>query len=70
LAFALSEQKIRLEELEGTLQIFADKTLSNLRLGQPLIRTGEYASIILEIEERKFLIDAIKGALSAMEKEG
>lgn len=70
LALALNEQKTRLEELEGRLQIFADRTLSNLRLGGPLVRSGEFAQIVAEISERTFILRQIQGALSAMEKEG
>lgn len=68
LANAKREQEAHLEELNGKLQIFANKTLDNLRNGGPIIR-GEFASIKAEIEEREFLCQIIQGAISRMENE-
>jgi hypothetical protein len=70
LAFALNEQKAYLEELEGKLQSFADKTLSNLQRGGPVVRSGEFASITAEILERKFLCQIIEEELSKLKVQG
>ncbi len=73
LTFALDEQRRYVEDLEERLQTFADKTLSNLERGGPVVRSGEFSSIMGEIQERCFLIYQIEERLAKMpgeQKEG
>ena len=52
------------------LQNFSDRILQAVKRGGPLTHTGQWAEIMNELSERRFIVSQIEEALSAIEKEG